>query len=85
MGKLEELFEVCKKHGVDFSYNAFTKGFEVRKFLMDATGKFIPVYDKVVFLSETSDKPDDEFLEELTRFLIRFIEEKENSEEEKEE
>ena len=81
MSKIEELFEVCKKHGVDFSYNAFTKGFEVRKFLMDATGEFISVYDKVVFLSETSDKPDDEFLEEL----IRFIQEKENSEEEKEE
>ncbi len=81
MSKIEELFEVCKKHGVDFSYSAFPKGFEVRKFLMDATGEFISVYDKVVFLSETSDKPDDEFLEEL----IRFIEEKENLEEEKEE
>ena len=83
MGKLEELFEVCKKHGVDFSYSAFTKGFEVRKFLMDATGEFISVYDKVVFLSETSDKPDDEFLEELIRFIQE--QEKENPEEEKEE
>jgi len=80
MSKLEELFEVCKKHGVDFSYNAFTQELEVRKFLKDATGEFHSIYDSYVYLS-ASEKTEDELIQEL----IRFIQEKENLEEEKEE
>jgi len=74
---MQELFEICKKYGVDLTYHAHTKEIEVTKFLVDATGEFHIWYEKSVYLYQTS-KSEEQWIEEL----ICFIEEKENPKEE---
>jgi len=79
MSKIQELFEVCKKHGVDMYFYAHMQQIDVKKFLKDAKEDFHLWYDKSVYF-DLSGKTEDELIEEL----IRFIQEKENPEEKEE-